>query len=125
MKKEVGIVIVIIILVLGGAYLIWGQKSAEAPTVTKEATTKEFTLDIKEKKLVSGPETMSVNKGDTVTIHVTNDEEEEFHLHGYDKELDLEPGVAATLTFVADTAGRFPAELEDSKTEVVTLEVLP
>lgn len=124
MSKGV-IAIVIVIVLAGGAYLLWGNQ-AQAPIENQEvAAPKEFTLVIAEKKLVEGPELMTVNKGDTVVIRITNDEEEEFHLHGYDQSLDLEPGVTGELRFVADTAGRFPAELEDSKTEVTTLEVLP
>lgn len=124
-KTIIGIVIAIV--VIGGLALYFNQKIVQtaAPAVTQEAPAKEFTLIIAEKKLVTGPETISVKKGDTVVIHITNDEEEEFHLHGYDRSVDLTPGVASDLRFAADTAGRFPAELEGSKTDIITLEVIP
>ncbi len=135
MQKNTIIAIVVIILLAVGAYYFLGRKSAapapapaeqsaQVPESTQPAP-KEFTLNIVGKKLVSGVELLSVKKGDTVLIHITNDADEEFHLHGYDKHIDLEAGKQGDLQFVADTAGRFPAELEGSKTDIITLEVLP
>lgn len=120
------VIILIVIILAGGAYYFWNKQSAPMPeAMTTEVAPKEFVLNIVGKKLVSGPETLSVNKGDTIVIRVTNDEAEELHVHGYDKSVELEPGVQAELTFVADVVGRFHAELEESKTEIATLEVLP
>ncbi len=84
-----------------------------------------FELEIKGKKLVSGLATIKVNQGDEVTIKITSDEIEEFHVHAYDNSVELEPGKQATLTFKANLSGRFPFELENSKTEVGALEVQP
>lgn len=84
-----------------------------------------FNLVIKEKKVVSGPATIKVNQGDEVTINITSDEAEEFHVHAYDNSIELESNVKATLTFTANLSGRFPFELEKSKTEIGALEVQP
>lgn len=84
-----------------------------------------FELGIQGKKLVSGPATIKVNQGDEVTLKITSDEAEEFHVHAYDNSVELEPGKQATLTFNAKLSGRFPFELENSKTEVGVLEVQP
>lgn len=120
------LIVVAIVLIAGGAYFFF-TKPAAAPVAsqTVPVASKEFVFHVASKKVVDGPAVMSVTKGDTVVIRITNDEAEELHLHGYDKSVDLAPDVEATLTFVADTAGRFPAELEGSKTEITTLEVLP
>lgn len=84
-----------------------------------------FDLVIESKKVVSGPATIKVNQGDEVTIKITSDEAEEFHVHAYDNSVELEPNKEATLTFTADMSGRFPFELENSKTEIGVLEVQP
>lgn len=94
-----------------------GGQSAPAPNT--------FDLVIQNKKVVSGPTTIKVNQGDEVTIKITSDEAEEFHVHAYDNSVELEPGKQATLTFNAKLSGRFPFELENSKTEVGVLEVQP
>ncbi len=39
---------------------------------------------------------------------------DEFHLHGYDREMELKPGVPGELRFVADQPGVFEAELHQS-----------
>lgn len=102
----------------------------EAPKeemVMMEATGEEkmFHIEIVEKAITSGETTLTVNQGDTVTIMVMADEAEEFHVHGYDVSIDLMPGEMAEATFVAGASGRFPFELEESKTELGALEVQP
>lgn len=86
---------------------------------------KEFQLHIVDKKLAAGPSTLTVKQGDTVTIKILSDEAEEFHLHGYDRSIDLVPDVEGTLTFVAQASGHFEFELEKSKIELGALDVLP
>lgn len=88
-------------------------------------TTAEFVLATEDGKLVSGPSELKVTEGDSVTITITSDEEEEFHLHGYDRAIDLVPGEPASLTFVANMSGAYPFELEHRKAELGTLIVAP
>jgi hypothetical protein len=66
---------------------------------------------------------VKVRRGATVRISVTGDTAEEFHLHGYDRTLALQPGRVATLELVADTPGVFEAELHRSGTRVFELQV--
>ena len=59
------------------------------------------------------PERITVNKGDIVTIHLTNLERAEDETHGftvdhYDVHASLEPGETSTLQFTADIEGVFP-----------------
>ena len=98
----------------------------ESTSSSQTATSaKIFDLIIKNKKLTAGPDTLKVTEGDEVTINITSDEAEEFHLHGYDKSVELEASKEAQLTFSANLTGRFPFELEKSKTELGALEVSP
>ena len=89
------------------------------------ANVKSFDLVIKNKKLVSGSDTLKVIEGNQVTINITSDGDEELHLHGYDKSIDLEANKPAKLEFNANLTGRFPFELEKSKIELGALEVQP
>ena len=59
------------------------------------------------------PERITVNKGDKVTLHMTNleraqDETHGFTIDNYDQHASLEPGETTTLEFVADREGVFP-----------------
>ena len=59
------------------------------------------------------PERITVNKGDIVTMHLTNLERAQDETHGftvdhYDVHMSLEPGETATIKFEADIEGVFP-----------------
>ena len=110
------------VLIIVGGFLLYFNESKPVPS---EPQIKRATLHIEGRRLVLGPPIFEVKKGDTVTLNITADERDEFHLHGYEKSVDLEAGREGTLTLLADTVGRFPAELEGSKTEVFFLEVQP
>lgn len=134
------IFLVLVAVVLGGLFFVFkpqqqvqnssdNQNVEPTETVTSPTTpelkAKIFELVIKDKKIVSGPETIKVTEGDEITIKITSDEAEEFHVHAYDKSVELEANVQATLTFTANLTGRFPFELEESKTDLGALEVQP
>jgi hypothetical protein len=96
------------------------------PTSKPELThDKTFDLVVQNKKLISGSKVLSVQQNDNVTIHITADQDEELHLHGYDLHVDLKKGKPGTLSFVASSSGRFPYELEHSSTVIGALEVQP
>jgi len=134
------LITVIIIVLAGGFFLFSPKNKAVAPAITEnntasssganasssaQANPKTFTLVVKNKKLVSGPETITVTQGDNVVIKITADEDEELHLHGYDKSIDLEKDKEGQLAFPATVSGRFAYELEHSKTDIGALEVQP
>jgi len=59
------------------------------------------------------PERITVNKGDIVTMHITNLERAEDETHGFtvdnfDVHMSLEPGETSTIKFKADIEGVFP-----------------
>ncbi|NEA25612.1 hypothetical protein G3I70_24440, partial [Actinomadura bangladeshensis] len=66
---------------------------------------------------------VKVPRGAIVEITVTGDTANEFHLHGYDRELAITPGRPATLRFTAGTPGVFEAELHHSGARVLELQV--
>jgi len=69
-----------------------------------------------------------VNKDDPVTLSITSDRAGHLEVHGYKKEVKVEPGTTATLSFAATRTGRFPIDLHASDgahVEVTALEVMP
>lgn len=125
--------IVLGIALLGGLfyYLKPNQLTGVKDASSSQAVTlpliqpKTFEIEVKNKKLVRGPEIINVFEGEKVIIKILVDEDEEFHLHGYDKSLKLEKDKEAELSFTADKTGRFPYELENSKIELGVIEVSP
>lgn len=53
------------------------------------------------------PGTIQVKQGDMVTLMIETEEAGEFHLHGYDVEMDVEAGVPTDFFVLADITGRF------------------
>ena len=114
------------LIALVGVLIIVGLFFAFRPHEKKtEATTRTYSLIVKDKQLASGPTQLTAKQGDTVVIKVSSDEDVELHLHGYDKHLDLEQGQTKELSFTADQTGHFPYELEDFKKEIGALDVSP
>lgn len=66
---------------------------------------------------------IKVAAGNTVKIVGTSDVDEELHVHGYDKTLELKPGKPSSLTFKADTKGTFEVETHESGKLVAKLVV--
>ncbi len=60
---------------------------------------------------VSGVQREAVSLGDSVTVEVSGDSDDQVHVHGYDLFVDLTDG-EGTLTFDALIPGRFEIELE-------------
>lgn len=65
----------------------------------------------------------AVELGDTVTIRITSDMDDHIHLHGYDVLVDVTAGEPAELTFEATIPGVFEVELEDSRIQLLELEI--
>lgn len=111
---------VVVILVLGGWYLLIGPGAVEPVTKTPvqqvqgpKAVT--HSLSLVTRKLT--PNIVTVMQGDQVTIKVMSDETGEFHISGYEIENDMEAGKELSFSFTADKAGRYNFELHPKAPE--------
>ena len=105
---------------------------AESPTTTtvppsklaQERTAPERVIELLlvDGALEGGARRESVALGDTVTMRVSGNTEDEVHIHGYDLYIHLTEG-AGELTFEASIPGVFEVELEASHTLLIRLEV--
>ena len=66
---------------------------------------------------------IKVAAGQTVLITAVSDADEELHIHGYDKELELSPGKSASVKFTANMKGTFEVETHKSGKLVAKLVV--
>jgi heme/copper-type cytochrome/quinol oxidase subunit 2 len=81
-----------------------------------------FDIVVQKGKLETGG-AISVRKGDDVTLHVTTDAADEFHLDGYDLDTKISPERSAALKFKASSAGRFEYRLRQTNQTLGVLEV--
>lgn len=125
-KKKIVIVLAAVV-VLVGAFVLLRPQSSEAPQnqVSSTAQARVVPINIVGGKLADGSGTVQATQGEELTLEVTADAADEFHLHGYDKEVELQPGEKQSVTFVADKAGSFEAELHHSESTVFVLQVQP
>ncbi|MEV5750444.1 hypothetical protein AB0L00_21710 [Actinoallomurus sp. NPDC052308] len=100
-----------------------GSKAPAPQATATAAPAVKVTMTVTGGKVRTASPRVTVRRGRTVEIDVTSDAADEFHLHGYDRELELKPGVPGVLRFVADQPGVFEAELHRSGARVFELQV--
>jgi hypothetical protein len=108
------------------------EETTTEETTTEETTTTEpanqpvrVTARYQNGEVVGGLVEAEAEQGQQVVLTVRADVTDEVHLHGYDLFADVAPGQPARITFRADNAGVFEAELEDLGVPVVELTVNP
>lgn len=82
-----------------------------AVVVGAEADVRTIELALHGGRLPDDRRVIRVQRGDEVTLWWTSDRRCTLHLHGYDLETALAPGVPAAMRFTARATGRFPIEL--------------
>ncbi|MGW4852459.1 hypothetical protein ACWEPZ_14680 [Streptomyces sp. NPDC004288] len=89
--------------------------SASAPSSPRTTDPgRTVTLTITGTTVEPPPSRIELKKGERLTLRVTSDRADTLHVHGYDRELPLSPGVPATLTLTADRTGLFEVETHES-----------
>ena len=69
---------------------------------------KTHSIEMSARTFAFEPSTFTVQKGDTVTIHLESlDARHGLFIDGYDVNIQAEPGKSAQVTFVADQEGKF------------------
>ena len=107
------------------------EETTSEETTTEETTTEpanqpvRVTARYQNGEVVGGLVEAEVEQGQQVVLTVRADVTDEVHLHGYDLFAEVAPGQPGRITFRADTAGVFEAELEDLGVPVVELTVNP
>ncbi len=87
-----------------------------------------FAMNLVGGELAGDESTLTVNQGDTITLNWTSDMPLLVHLHGYNIETQLESGVAAPMSFLADATGRYDIAIHAADVHervIATLEVRP
>lgn len=64
---------------------------------------------------------VNVRLGQSVTLYVTSDHDDQVHIHGYDQEFDVKTGKTTVWKFHAEIAGRFEIESHSPANLIVTM----
>ena len=68
---------------------------------------------------------LTFEEGDTVRFRVRSDTDEEVHVHGYDREVEVPAGKTVTVSFKATITGIFEIEFHHSGESIGQLKVEP
>jgi hypothetical protein len=93
-----------------------------------ETTAKRLRIEIGNSKPGTVAAPLRATQGEALVIDIVSDRPGTLEIHGYGKKIDVAPGSVATLSFVANLAGRFPVDLhgrDGRHLEVSALEVQP
>jgi hypothetical protein len=112
------------------------QTTTSAPTTsdttTETATTttaapmpRTITIVVDSGRPRGGIARPSVEKGEKIVVVVRTDAGEGVHLHGYDLEKPVTPGVPVRIAFTASLPGRFELELHHPDALLAVIEVKP
>lgn len=91
-----------------------GAATTAPPTPRPSETGRTVTLTITGKAVEPPPSRIELKKGEHLTLRVTGDRADTLHVHGYDREVPLSPGVPASLSLTADRTGLFEVETHES-----------
>jgi len=137
MKNQAWIFVLAGLAALAGLFVFFKPSTAPPPTPPLAASTatqapaatvptpRVFELVIADGKLQSGSRLIQLQQGETVSLKVTSDQNDELHVHGYDLHTQLQAHMPAMLSFKADRSGRFEYELHKAQVELGVLKVQP
>jgi hypothetical protein len=97
----------------------------EGTTGAATPLAKTIAITVQNGKPAGGIVAATVKQGSKVTLVVHSDVADEVHVHGYDLHADVARGGTARIAFTANIAGRFEAELESRKEQILDLTVEP
>ena len=97
--------------------------STGAPATSPEPDGVLVEIAVVDGSVAGGSERFEIDLGETVTIRVAADVDEEVHVHGYDIFGDVTPSTPAEISFEASIPGVFEVELEKAGLPLARLEI--
>ncbi|MFG1624699.1 cupredoxin domain-containing protein [Kribbella sp. NPDC049227] len=104
-----------------------GKPNSSSPSNTADPSGEQadvtINVTVANGKVNPSGASVKAKAGQTVLVTAVSDTDEELHIHGYDKELELTPGKPASVKFTANMKGTFEIETHKSGKLVAKLVV--
>jgi plastocyanin len=101
--------------------------SAKTPTTPPPARDtpagRTIEVTITGKKVSPAPATVDLKVGETLTLIVTSDHDDEIHAHGFEVEGELKAGVPSTVTVTGTEPGLFEVETHEPPLRLMMIAV--
>ena len=93
-------------------FIIRQTNKSSSAAQSSTSTVKEYSFVLKDKKLLSGPDKISVTEGDQVKITLSSDADyPELHLHGYEIMKEIKKDTPTIMALKADKTGSYVLEV--------------
>lgn len=104
-----------------------GAPSA-APTLASPSTAptpgvQTITIQLADGKVSPNGARIDLQQGQTFVLDITSDRDDEVHVHGFDKEIEVTAGQHLTVQMVADRTGRYEVESHHPEMLIVVLQI--
>ncbi len=134
----IGVAVLAVVGVLSGCGLKLGAGPAPGSNLAKEApagssagpapapvrpTIRAISITVRGGQASGETGRVTVALGTPVTVSVTSDVADEIHVHGYDRKTKIPAGGTVSVNFTANSPGVFDVELEESKLQLLQLQV--
>ena len=99
-------------------FMLLASTAIAACTVALDVRAAEIAFDLRLQggRVSENMRLIRITQGDVVTLRWTTDRPLLLHLHGYDIEWQVQPGIVGKVTFTARLTGRFPVHAHDGAT---------
>ncbi|MFT3970198.1 MAG: cupredoxin domain-containing protein [Micropruina sp.] len=89
--------------------------SSSAPTT--------ITIELADGKVSPNGSRIDLTKGETFVLDITSDRDDEVHVHGFDKEIEVKAGKRVRVEMVADRTGRYEVESHHPELLIAVLQI--
>ena len=93
------------------------------PSTAPTPSVRTITIVLKDGKVSPNGDRVDLDKGEPFVLDITSDRDDEVHVHGFDKEIEVEAGEHVQVQVVADRTGRFEVESHHPEMLIVTLQI--
>ena len=97
--------------------------TAGPSTAASAAPAHTLVITLAKGKVEPNGERINLNRGDTVRLEITSDRDDEIHVHGVDKSVEVKAGKRASADFVVEQTGRYEIESHHPELLIAVLQV--
>ncbi len=82
-----------------------------------------ITIELKNGKVSPNGARVELDQGEPFVLDISSDRDDQVHVHGFDKEIEVTAGKRVTVKMIADRTGRFEVESHHPELLIVVLQI--
>jgi len=97
--------------------------SLSTPSVAPTPSVRTITIELKNGKVSPNGARVELDQGEPFVLDISSDRDDQVHVHGFDKEIEVTAGKRVTVKMIADRTGRFEVESHHPELLIVVLQI--